>query len=87
MQNNFSDPTTSGRLGPSGLARINIFVYHFTKRRQINKEISICRWIFDSLRCHHHLVLMHLLDRPKATSKAEQTQYGYKKIEWIMSHS
>lgn len=87
MNLNISDPATVRDVGTSWVTRKYIFLYYSSKGRKINKEIYIRRWFSDSLRCHNHLLLMHLLDRSKTTSKTQQTQHRYQKIKWLMPHT
>lgn len=65
-----SDSTITRSLGYSRLERREIFLYYFSQRRKIDKEISIYRWFFHTLRCHHPELHIHLLHRSKATAQA-----------------
>lgn len=84
---NLSDPATIRRLGSGWFENCNLFMYHFRKRREIDKECFIYRWFSASLHHHNHLLLMYLLDRSETASKTQRTQYCYPKIKWFMSHS
>lgn len=71
-----NDAAIVRRMGHIGLGRIDILLYDIEEKWQIDKEISIFGWISVAMRCHHHIVFMHLLYGASTTSENEQTHYG-----------
>lgn len=87
-----NDTATVGCVGHAWPGRANIFLYNTQKGRQIDKKILICRWFSVAMHRDYHFIFMHLLYRPKATTKAKQAhlqQYKcgsrFIEIDWIAS--